>query len=67
MEPRRDNEPRHLGARLPRIILPPYNPPTPENLERRQNAAKEILRMRSEIGPLGRSVTDLIREDRDSH
>lgn len=68
MERKRDIEPsRHVRAKLPRIIVSPYIPPTPEELERRKKAAEEILRVRAEIGPIGRSVTDLIREDRDSH
>ncbi|MBI4494962.1 MAG: hypothetical protein HY690_19485 [Chloroflexi bacterium] len=57
--------PRRVKA--PQILLPPYKPPTPEELERRQRAAEEILRLRSEIGPVGRSVTELVRQDRDSH
>ncbi len=68
MERKRGIEPmRHVRAKLPRIIIPPYSPPTLEELERRKKAAEEILRVRAEIGPIGRSVADLIGEDRDSH
>lgn len=68
MERKRDIGPdSNAGAKLPRIILSPYNPPSQEELDRRRGAAEEILRMRAEIGPIGKSVTDLIREDRESH
>ena len=67
MERERDLDPSMHGQGCPRLILPAYEPPTEEELERRQNAAREILRIRDEIGPIGRSVTDLIREDRNGH
>ncbi|MDO8673833.1 MAG: hypothetical protein Q7O66_20680 [Dehalococcoidia bacterium] len=67
MKRERDIEPEYGRMRLPRIILPAYKPPTEEELALRRSAIEEILRIRSEIGLVGRSVTDLIREDRDSH
>lgn len=68
MERKRGIEPsRHIRSKLPRIIVSPYIPPTPEELERRKRAAEEILRVRAEIGSIGKSVTDLIRADRESH
>lgn len=48
-----------------KIKLPPYKPPTPEELIRRQKLGEEILRLREEMGPIGRSVTELIREGRE--
>ncbi|HKG27241.1 MAG TPA: hypothetical protein VKB09_16435 [Thermomicrobiales bacterium] len=49
----------------PRIELPPIPPPTPEELERRRVLVDQILARRDRIGPIGISVTDLIREVRD--
>ena len=48
----------------PKIKIPPYVPPTPEQVEKRRRAIDEILRLRHEIGPIGISVTEWIREDR---
>lgn len=53
-------------ARLPRLVLPPYNPPTPEELERRRALGAEARKLREKIGPLSFSLTDLIREDRET-
>ncbi|TAK32081.1 MAG: hypothetical protein EPO21_15755 [Chloroflexota bacterium] len=50
----------------PHSLLPPYVPPTPEDLERRRALEKEVKKLREKIGPLDFSLTDLIREDRES-
>lgn len=68
MERRRETEPvRRLGRELPIIILPPYHPPTAEELERRRALGERARAIRKRIGPLGFSVIDLIREDRDNN
>ncbi len=68
MERKREVEPSgRPPKRLPRIVLPPYRPPTPEQLERRRVLGEESRKLRKEIGPLGFSLTDLIREDREAH
>lgn len=69
MERNKDLETESLSAekpRLPRIVLPPCKPPRPEELERRRALAEEVRVLRKKIGPLGHSVTDFIREDRDN-
>ncbi|MCX6020736.1 MAG: hypothetical protein NTZ05_03220 [Chloroflexi bacterium] len=53
-----------LLRELRAIPDPPYVPPTPGELERRNEAFDEILRLREVIGPIGVSVADLIRQDR---
>lgn len=49
-----------------RSLLPPYVPPTPEDLERRRALEDEVKKLREKIGPLDFSLTDLIREDRET-
>jgi hypothetical protein len=46
--------------RARRIELPPLEPITPEELERRRILVEEILALREEIGPIGINVVDLI-------
>jgi hypothetical protein len=48
-----------------RIKIPPLPPPSPEVLERRREAVDRILARRDQIGPIGISTSDLIREVRD--
>jgi hypothetical protein len=48
-----------------KIELPPYKPLTPQELLRRQKLGEEIRRLREEMGPIGRSMTELIREGRE--
>ena len=58
----------HSGAvrvAVPKIELPEFVPPTPEELERRQKLFGEIMRLRQEMKPLGISVSELIREHRE--
>jgi hypothetical protein len=52
-------------ATMTRIEIPPFEPPTPEELRRRREVVDRILRLRDEIGPIGISTADLIREVRD--
>ena len=52
--------------RLPKFVLPPYVPPSPEQLEKRRQLGEEATRLREEIGPLDFSLTELIREDRET-
>lgn len=67
MERKRHVEPvEPSGVRLPRMILPAYKPPTAEALEKRRALGKAAKKLRERIGPLGFSVTDLIREDREA-
>lgn len=50
---------------LPPINIPPYVPASPEEIARRQALAERADRIRKQLGPLGYSVVDLIREMRD--
>ena len=59
---------RDLGsatsATLLRITVPPNVPPTPEEIERRRELFKRVMALREEIGPIGISTAELIREVR---
>ncbi len=66
MERKREIETVRHTSKLPRIVVPTYIPPTPEELTRRRALGKEADRIRGKIGPLRFSLTDLIREDRES-
>lgn len=50
---------------FPPIEIPPDVRATPEEIARRQAPAKEARRIRKQLGPLGFSAVDLIREARD--
>jgi hypothetical protein len=50
---------------IPKIKLPAISPPTSEELERRREVVDRILALRDQIGPIGISTSDLIREVRD--
>ncbi len=66
MERRKDIESARRTTKLPRLVLPPYKPPTHQELERRQLLGEKADEVREKIGPLGFSLSDLIREDRES-
>ncbi len=50
-----------------KVMIPPYRVPTKEELKRRQQAFAEIQDIKEKMKPLGCSVVDLIREDRDDN
>jgi hypothetical protein len=50
---------------MPRVALPPYEPPSPAELERRQQLIEEARRLRESIGPIGIATDDLIHLARD--
>lgn len=52
-------------ATLPPVVVPTLEPPTAEEIARRTALAEEARKLREEIGPLGFSAVDLIREGRD--
>ena len=67
MERKKDNElARGAPKHLPKIIIPPSRPPTAEELERRRLLNEKTNNLRKRIGPLGFSLVDLIREDRET-
>lgn len=45
--------------------LGPSLPPPPEEIERRRQVVAKILKLRDEVGPIGISVTELLREVRE--
>jgi hypothetical protein len=45
---------------LPRIHIPPYVPPTPEQLRRWKELADEADRIRAEIGPVDIRADELL-------
>lgn len=49
----------------PKISLPPYVPPTPEEIARRKALEAEVDRLREAIGVVTRDVAEWIREDRE--
>jgi hypothetical protein len=54
-----------MSSTLPRITVPPIIPPTPEEIERRRALVAKVLALREEIGPIGISTADLIRQVRE--
>lgn len=46
------------------VVVPPSVPPPPEELERRKRVFAEIEQIRDQIGPIGTSTAELIRQDR---
>ena len=49
-------------ATLPRLTLPEIPRATPEEIERRRQLFAETMALRDEIGSIGISTEDLIRE-----
>ncbi|MSQ14497.1 MAG: hypothetical protein EXR50_01350 [Dehalococcoidia bacterium] len=62
--PKRDHEPITVTT-LPPITRHSYVPATSEEITRRRALFKEAMHLREEIGPIGVSTAELIREDRD--
>ena len=54
-----------ITTTLSRIEIPPVVPATSEELERGRRLLEEAKRIREEIGPVGFSAVDLIRQARD--
>lgn len=52
---------------MPKVLLPPYTAPGPAALANRRKLGEEARRLREAVGPLGFSLTDLLRQDRESH
>lgn len=50
-------------GRPAQIDIPPYVPPTPEELAERQAAARDLLALRDEIGPIDMTWDELLRGD----
>ncbi|MEA2594817.1 MAG: hypothetical protein QOF01_1286 [Thermomicrobiales bacterium] len=50
---------------LPRIEMQPIEPPTPEEIERRRVLFARVMALRDEIGPIGISTSELIRQVRE--
>ena len=47
------------------IIIPEIEDPNPAELKRRREIIERTLKLREEIGPLGFSLTDILRELRE--
>ena len=47
---------------LPKIKLPEFAPPTPQEIERRRALFDRMIARRERIGPIGIRVEDLIHE-----
>lgn len=71
IEPIEDDDthlsPEEFLTTIPRLVLPPYAPPTDKDLKRRRAIARRMDRFRERVGPIESSLTDLIRGDRASH
>jgi hypothetical protein len=59
-----DREMRSL-ATAPRIKLPELPRATTEEIERRRRLFAEAMALREEIGPIGISAAELVRQSRD--
>jgi hypothetical protein len=57
---------QHGGVTTPGIELPPYIPPTPQELARRRELLDEADQIRTAIGPLGFSSVEIIRHSRET-
>jgi hypothetical protein len=53
------------AATLPKIEIPPIVPPTLEEIKRRRALVAKMLALREEIGPIGISTAELIRQVRE--
>lgn len=60
MKHQQHEETRAATRAAPRWVLPPYEPATPAELERRQKLIKDARRLREAIGPIGIATDDLI-------
>jgi hypothetical protein len=59
------NEHEDALEEFPPLTIPPYVPASAEEIARRQALAEQADRIREQLGPLGYSVVDIIREFRD--
>ncbi|HVC33460.1 MAG TPA: hypothetical protein VNL16_08115 [Chloroflexota bacterium] len=50
---------------LHRIQIPPFEPPSPEEIQRRRKLFDEVMRLRESMPPLGFDAAELIRQLRD--
>lgn len=55
-----DDVPAPAGATLARIVLPPDEPITQEEIERRRALFAKVMALRDEIGPIGLRADDLV-------
>ena len=53
------------GGILPRIALPPHEPVTPEEIERRRALFAKSIALREEIGPIGVLADELVHRAHD--
>lgn len=58
----RDDRPTGSGETRPKIVLPPDEPVTPEEIERRQALFARVIARREAMDPIGISADDLIHE-----
>lgn len=56
---------KQFDAPSPKIKLPPSEPITSRELERRRRVVARILERRRKIGPIGIRAQDLVREVRE--
>jgi hypothetical protein len=45
---------------VPRVVLPPLRPPSPEEIERRRILFARAMALRAEIGPIGIRTDELV-------
>lgn len=63
----RDDRPTGRSATLPKVVLPPDEPVTPEEIGRRRALFARVTARREAIGPIGISADDSIHELRGGH
>lgn len=63
MDARQSPDNSNTAITAPRITLPDFTPPTPEELEQRRASVKRILELREKIGPIGIDPVELIDAD----
>ena len=56
-----------MSETMAKIKLPPYQPPTSDELAERKKLIAQTISLREKIGPVKTRVEDLIREDREGH
>lgn len=55
----------HRITTVSKIKLPPIKPVTAEEIRRRRRLFDEAMRLREEIGPIGATTDELVREVRE--
>ena len=55
-----------MRTTIPPIDLPPYRPPTPEELAARRQIMARANRLREKVGRLPYSLTEWIHQERES-